>query len=162
VITTDHLSVERARAIAAEARDLLAEHGVPGELVLTGGSSLPGLVTKGDIDLHLRVRSAEFAAAVERLQTVARIAHPEIWTPSFATFERVEPPVVGIAVTVRGSEHDVRFTTAWERLAGDGAAREEYNALKQAEDYEAAKSSFFDRISSTGDSIQPRDDRLRM
>jgi hypothetical protein len=146
VITTDRLSVERAHAIAEEVRDLLAEHGVPGDLVLTGGSSLPGLVTKGDIDLHLRVQGGEFAAAVERLRRVARVAHPEIWTASFATFERAEPPVAGIAVTVRGSEHDVRFTTAWERLTADRAAREEYNALKLAGDYEAAKSSFFDRI----------------
>lgn len=147
MLITDEALVRRARMIAGDVADLLREHGVAGELTLTGGSSLPGLLTKGDIDLHLRVSDADFPQAVERLRDVAAAAHPEIWTGSFATFERAEEPAVGIAVTVIGSEHDVRFTSAWAHLAEDSAAREEYNALKRSAPYEAAKSRFFDRIS---------------
>lgn len=143
---TDHASVRRALEIADLARELLAARGVPGELVLTGGSSLPGLLTKGDIDLHLRVPAAQFDVAVERLRLVAEAVRTDIWSSGFATFERSDEPVVGIAATVVGSEHDVRFTTGWARLAEDAVARGEYNALKTAGNDESAKSTFFDRF----------------
>jgi hypothetical protein len=148
MLTTDESSVERARAIAEVVRGLLRAHGVAGELTLTGGSSLPGLLTKGDIDLHLRVSAADFADVVERLRGVADAAHPEIWTDTFATFERIQEPIVGIAVTVVGSEHDTRFTSGWAHLAEHADAREEYNALKRRVEYEAEKSRFFDTISA--------------
>lgn len=148
VLTTDEASVERARAVASVFAELLGQHGVPGELTLTGGSSLPGLVTKGDIDLHLRVVAADFDDAVERLSEVADAAHPDIWTDSFATFERSHAPIVGVAVTVVGSEHDVRFTSGWAHLAAHPDAREEYNALKRRVDYEGEKSRFFDTLSA--------------
>jgi GrpB-like predicted nucleotidyltransferase (UPF0157 family) len=147
MLTTDDASVRRARAITETVSKLLEEHGVPGELTLTGGSSLPGLVTKGDIDLHLRVRRADFDRAVARLDAVAGAAHPEIWTSTFATFERTEEPSVGIAVTVSGCEHDIRFTSGWAHLRENPHAREAYNALKLTADYEGAKSRFFDTIS---------------
>ncbi|SFI20295.1 GrpB domain, predicted nucleotidyltransferase, UPF0157 family [Microbacterium saccharophilum] len=156
MFVTDAASVSRAHAIAATVRERLAAHAVPGELTLTGGSSLPGLLTKGDIDLHLRVRAGQFESAVERLRAVAGAVHPEIWTRTFATFERTDEPAVGIAVTVLGCEHDLRFTRGWARLAEDPDARDEYNALKRAEEYEDAKSQFFDRISRPGwDAAEP-------
>ena len=151
MFTTDEASVERAQGIAKVVSDLLEEQGVTGELRLTGGSSLPGLVTKGDIDLHLRVAAERFEDVVERLRGVADAAHPEIWTATFATFERTEEPSVGIAVTVIGCEHDTRFTTGWAHLAGDANARSEYNALKRTSQYDDAKSRFFDRISGSPD-----------
>ena len=52
---TTAATVERARAVFEVHRDRLREHGVPGELELTGGSSVAGLLTKGDIDLLRRV-----------------------------------------------------------------------------------------------------------
>lgn len=147
MFVTDDASVHRAQEIATATRELLEEHAVPGVLILTGGSSLPGLLTKGDIDLHLRVLTEEFAQAVERLHAVAAAVHPEMWTGTFATFERTDEPAVGIAVTVIGCEHDIRFTSGWACLAADAAARDEYNALKRAAEYEGAKSAFFDKIS---------------
>lgn len=149
--TTDEASVRRARSIADAMRKLLEEHAVPGELALTGGSSLPGLATKGDVDLHLRVSPSDFASAVTRLGEVADAARPEIWTRTFATFERADEPVVGIAVTVIGSEHDIRFTRGWAYLAEHADTRAEYNALKGDGDHEAAKSRFFDRLSTAAE-----------
>jgi alkanesulfonate monooxygenase SsuD/methylene tetrahydromethanopterin reductase-like flavin-dependent oxidoreductase (luciferase family)/GrpB-like predicted nucleotidyltransferase (UPF0157 family) len=143
-------SVAASRIILNEERRALAEAGVHGELTLTGGSSIPDLLTKGDIDLHLRVTAAKFADAVAGLRGMSdryQIVHPEIWTPWLAAFERVSGPPVGIAITVVGSEHDRRFVNSWERLGADPAARREYNALKRrAPDYETEKSAFFDRI----------------
>lgn len=87
-----------------------------GELVLTGGSSVPGALTVGDIDLHLRVDPHEFAESVARLREVYDPVHLEIWTDSLATFA-VSGEAVGIAVTLVGSEHDRRKSDFFNSLA---------------------------------------------
>lgn len=119
-----------------------------GELVLTGGSSVPGALTVGDIDLHLRVEPEQFAASVARMGEVYDPVHLEIWTESLATFA-VSGEAVGIAVTPVGSEHDRRFAEAWVRLRTDPTLLEGYNRMKRdhADDgdaeYLAAKADFF-------------------
>ena len=80
------------------------------ELVLTGGSSVPGALTKGDVDLHLRVDPAGFAECVPALRGAYDVVHPEIWQDTLATFEVPGAPLpTGVAVTPVGSAHDVRF-----------------------------------------------------
>jgi GrpB-like predicted nucleotidyltransferase (UPF0157 family) len=130
--------------VRAELAPLLPAH----ELLLTGGSSVPGALTKGDVDLHLRVAPADFAAAVAVLRTRYAVVHPEIWQPTLATFTVDAALPTGIAVTPAGSEHDVRFRVSWQRLAADPAALRAYNAMKQsgAGEYEHRKSAFFDRL----------------
>ena len=137
---------DRALAILAVERERLAGLG---ELVLVGGSSVPGALTRGDVDLHLRVPPADFAAVVERLRSLYAVVHPEIWGPTLATFDVPAELPAGLAATPAGSEHDVRFTRTWQLLAADPALLAEYNATKQtATDYEPAKSAFFDRLLS--------------
>ena len=121
-------TVAGARTELEAMRIELNRAGVPGQLVLTGGSSIEGLWTKGDIDLHLRVTTQGFQTACALLPDLIPIAHPGIWTPWFAVFERPRPPL-GIAVTVIGSEHDIRFVRSWQRLAGDPDARRRYNKI---------------------------------
>jgi GrpB protein len=123
---------------------LLAGH----ELVLTGGSSVPGALTKGDIDLHLRVAPADFGTTVAALRTIYAVAHPEIWQSTLATFTVEAELPTGLAVTPAGSEHDLRFRRTWELLAADRELLAEYNAVKLSGggDYETRKSAFFDRL----------------
>jgi hypothetical protein len=122
-----------------------------GQLVLTGGSSVPGALTVGDIDLHLRVDQGEFAQSVQRLRDIYDVVHPEIWTDSLATFA-VSGEAVGIAVTPIGSEHDRRFSEAWRRLRSDSTALEAYNRMKRDHadeseaEYLAAKADFFNSL----------------
>jgi hypothetical protein len=136
--------------ILAAERERLRALGVEGELVLTGGSSVPGALTRGDVDLHLRVRPAGFAAAVAALRRTYEVVHPEIWQPTLATFAVPAALPAGLAVTPAGSEHDLRFTRSWQLLAADPALLAEHNAVKLAaaedEGYEAAKSAFFDKL----------------
>ena len=119
-----------------------------GDLVLTGGSSVPGALTVGDIDLHLRVDPAEFAASVALLREVYHPVHLEIWSESLATFA-IPGEHVGIAVTPIGSEHDRRFSEAWRRLRTDSTLLEAYNRMKRDHahdadaEYLAAKADFF-------------------
>lgn len=51
---------EQALSILHTQRRRLQSLGVEGELVLVGGSSVAGALTKGDVDLHLRVPTPAF------------------------------------------------------------------------------------------------------
>lgn len=141
-----------ARGIADEQAERLRSLVPDGELILTGGSSVHDALTRGDIDLHLRVPEPRFAAAVEALRTICDVARPEIWAGTLATFTDRDDPRVGIAVTPIGSAHDRRFVRSWERLREDAGALEAYNAMKRAHAggdraaYEREKAAFFDRL----------------
>jgi hypothetical protein len=137
-----------AYRILATVRAELAPVLPPHELVLTGGSSVPGALTKGDVDLHLRVAPAGFAAVVAALRDRYAVVRPEIWQPTLATFAVEAELPTGIAVTPVGGEHDVRFRVCWRRLAEDPGAVAAYNAMKLSGDgdYEDRKSAFFDRL----------------
>jgi hypothetical protein len=140
-----------ARAVLAVQRARLAVLGVPGELRLVGGSSVPGALTVGDVDLHLRVEQAAFATAVAVLREHYPVVHADIWGPTLATFEVPATVPAGLAVTPAGSEHDLRFTRTWLLLAADADLLAEHNAVKASaepggEEYERRKSELFDRV----------------
>ncbi len=144
-----------AREVLARVRDDLPE--VPGAVLeLTGGSSTPGALTGGDVDLHRRVPSEHFAPTVELLRGGHAVVHPEIWCETLATFAIADVPgvEVGLAVTPIDSIHDRHFRVAWERLRTDPAALAAYNAMKarhaaaDGETYDAAKAAFFAELTS--------------
>jgi GrpB-like predicted nucleotidyltransferase (UPF0157 family) len=144
--------ITAARAVLAAERARLAtllngEH----ELVLVGGSSVPAALTKGDVDLHLRVPAADFERTVAALRGVYPVVHAEIWQETLATFDVPAVLPAGVAVTPVGSEHDVRFRESWRLLAADPELVGAYNAMKlryrdRPEEYERHKSAFFDTI----------------
>jgi GrpB-like predicted nucleotidyltransferase (UPF0157 family) len=142
--------LDEARATCLWVRRRMAELDIDGEVVLTGGSSVPGALTRGDIDLHLRVPPESFDSAVDRLGTEYRAASLSAWAPSLAVFDVPASRPAGLAVTPAGSEHDLRFSRAWERLRTDPGLLEEYNDLKRTAigdpSYEDRKSAFFTRL----------------
>lgn len=132
-------------------RDRLATLGVPGEVVLVGGTSVPGALTLGDVDLHLRVpAAAEFSAVVALLRDSHPVLYPEAWAPTLAVFAVRAPVPAGLAVTPAGSEHDLRFTRSWQLLSADPALLSQYNAVKRSaartSAYSAEKSAFFEHL----------------
>ena len=143
--------VRRAAAILERERERIARIGIEGDLVLSGGSSVEGALTGGDVDLHLRVAAGDFADMVAALRGPYAVRRPEIWGPTLATFG-VPGEEVGIAVTPIGSVHDRRFLVAWQRLRQEPATLEAYNALKRRHRggdrvaYEAAKAAFFGNL----------------
>lgn len=147
--------IDTARAILQHERDRLAvllPH--PHELVLVGGSSLPQALTKGDVDLHLRVPVSAFPPVVTALSGIYEVVHPEIWQTTLATFAVEAALPAGMAVTPAGSEHDRRFTRSWQRLNADPALVLAYNDLKvrhrdDPDEYERQKSAFFDSLVSS-------------
>ncbi len=142
-----------ARAILAHERARLATllGGQDHELVLVGGSSLPDTLTQGDVDLHLRVSREDFGRTVEVLRGVHQVVHPRIWQETLATFAVEAALPTGVAVTPVGSEHDIRFSRGWQRLAADPGLVAAYNAMKvrcrdDPDEYERQKSLFFDMV----------------
>ena len=112
-----------------------------------------GALSRGDVDLHLRVAPLDFAATVEVLTGTYRPVHREIWQPTLATFEVAGDIDTGVAVTPAGSGHDIRFTISWARLSQEPDLLDRYNAMKRsstADDYEARKSWFFDELDADG------------
>ena len=139
----------QAERILREQKTILAEAGVPGMLELVGGTSVVGALTKGDVDLHLRVEPACFDEAVVAARRLFAVVHPAIWCSTLATFSVPAELPTGLAVTPLGSEHDLRFSRVWRLLAADPALVAEYNAVKRdapAAEYEKRKSAFFDRV----------------
>jgi hypothetical protein len=143
---------DEAAAVVDTERAALRSRGVPGELVWTGGSSVRGALTRGDVDLHLRVPPEQFARAVELVRRDHAVVHPEIWCATLATFVVDAPLPAGLAITPVGSEHDVRFTRTWQLLRADPALLAAHNQVKLEADaldagrYEDLKSDFFTRL----------------
>ena len=150
LVWSDDLLAE-ARRIRDDVESDLAAAGVRGELVLTGGLSIAGALTKGDVDLHLRVEPAAFADIVARLQRRYPVASPHAWAPTLAVFDVPAALPTGLAVTPKGSEHDDRFTSTWRALRDSPELLARYNDLKATSagtpGYERLKSNFFTALS---------------
>ena len=85
---------------------------LPGaELEHVGSTAIPGALTKGDLDVLVRVPAARFAATVATLRDLYTVHQPENWTPTYASF--VDPasadPPVGVQLVVAGSADDALF-----------------------------------------------------
>jgi GrpB-like predicted nucleotidyltransferase (UPF0157 family)/GNAT superfamily N-acetyltransferase len=103
--------------------------GIPVEHV--GATSLPDGLTKGDVDVNVRVHADQFDDVVAALSTRFEAAQPQNWTATFASFsdDRGGLPV-GIQVTVRGSDDDF-LVAARDRLRADAGLRRKYDRIKQ-------------------------------
>lgn len=149
LVASDGLLAE-ARRIRDDVEATLAALAVPGEVELTGGLSVPGALTRGDVDLHLRVNGDVFDSVVARLGQVLPVASPQAWAETLAVFGVPGPRATGLAVTPRHSEHDRRFRLAWEALRADPGLLARYNTVKSesvgTDDYEERKSRFFSAI----------------
>ena len=123
-----------------------------------GATSVPGALTKGDLDLLVRVPADRFGAAVTALEAEYAIHQPENWTPRFASFkEAPEGDVpVGLQVVVSGGESDRLFREWRDRLSRDPALLESYNELKsrhagdEPDAYVDAKARFIEAVIGGG------------
>lgn len=143
--------------VAVEAAETFAEHErrirerLPDvEIRHTGGTSVRGVLTGGDVDLHVRTGAESFPAARTVLSELYEPLYPEAWHSESAYFVAPDTePRVEIALTVVGSLDDLHHGEAWQRIAADPELIDEYNALKRAheggspDDYNAAKRAFF-------------------
>jgi GrpB-like predicted nucleotidyltransferase (UPF0157 family) len=142
------------RAAFAEHRRRVLELLPEAEVEHVGSTAIRGALTKGDLDLLVRVEPGDFDAAVAGLRGLYAVDQPENWTATFASFadpQAADPPV-GVQLAVAGSADDALFAPFRDALVGDPALLAEYNALKlrsDGEDYDRytdVKAEFVKRV----------------
>ena len=118
-----------------------------------GATTIPGAITKGDLDLLVRVPAGDFATARAALGGSYAVHQLENWTETFASFHAyARYPDVGIHLVVEDSAEDVLLRGSRDALLADPALRERYNALKREheggdpDEYWRAKSAFFESL----------------
>jgi GrpB-like predicted nucleotidyltransferase (UPF0157 family) len=119
-----------------------------------GATSTPGAITKGDLDVLVRVSPDEFDTAAGALAARFAIHQPENWTPSFASFtaEPREGIPVGVQLAAAGSRDDRQFTFLRDLLRDRPNLLERMNDLKRsfeggdAEAYWRAKQDLIESI----------------
>ncbi|AKU92133.1 metal-dependent phosphohydrolase [Vulgatibacter incomptus] len=132
-----------ATRIRAAIPDAILEH--------VGSTSIPGAITKGDMDLQVRVDPERFAAAEAALAKLYPRNTGSTRTESFAAFEEKGQPDVGIQLTAIGGPFDF-FHELRDRLRGDVVAFEAYQGLKTLYEgapmasWRAAKERFFEAL----------------
>jgi GrpB-like predicted nucleotidyltransferase (UPF0157 family) len=96
-----------------------------------GSTSVSGLLTKGDLDINIRVLRGDFAAAVDILKKMYNINQPENWAEGdYASFKSDRLKIdFGAQLTVKGSPHDF-FLKFRELLRNNPKFVEQYNQLK--------------------------------
>lgn len=98
-----------------------------------GSTAIPGALTKGDLDIQVRVSESIFKDATEKLKLHYKINHPEIWRDGFASFQNYANPEIpiGIQLTVKDSAYD-DFYKVRDLFTKDAQLLKKYNAMKRS------------------------------
>ena len=122
---------QRAEAAYERHRATLEKILPQAEIEHIGSTAIPGAITKGDLDILVRVSADDFATSEQLL--AARFARNEgsFRSDSFASFcdDAADPPL-GIQLVVGGSELD-DFTQFRDAMSADPHLLAEFNALKR-------------------------------
>ena len=113
-----------------------------------GSTAIPGSLTKGDLDIVVRVASANFDNASSVLEGMFARNTGSDRSHKFAAFlDSSTDPELGVQLVIAGSHVD--YFVAWRSLLeSDLQLRQEYDALKRAFDgksmdaYREAKAQF--------------------
>jgi GrpB-like predicted nucleotidyltransferase (UPF0157 family) len=122
------------------------------EVLHIGATAVPGCLTKGDLDIAVRVDRADFPAAQALLMERLSRNVGSTRTDEFAAFEDAHcSPHLGVQLTVKGGAFDI-FHHFVEALRADPVLVRRYNDLKQRfrdgpmADYRAAKDAFVGEV----------------
>jgi GrpB-like predicted nucleotidyltransferase (UPF0157 family) len=131
--------IKRADDIEAIARAAFERHRCEvvsllpyAEVEHVGATAVPGALTKGDVDLLVRVSGQDFAEATGILRTRYIVHQPHNWTRTLASFKASDAsePEVGVQLVVAGSDADGFFAPFRDALINNPALLAEYNELK--------------------------------
>jgi GrpB-like predicted nucleotidyltransferase (UPF0157 family) len=126
-----------------------------------GATAIRGALTKGDLDVLIRVEQGSFAQAIEALRTIFLVKQPENWDQHFASFgsDIGYAMPVGVQLVVQDSEADF-FIYVRDYLGSHPEALELYNRVKSeaadrgADEYWSAKNEVLTSIIA----LKPRPD----
>ena len=121
-----------------------------------GGTSIPGALTKGDVDIQIRASHKNITHIQKVMGVNYVVKNPEIWTDSFCVYKCEDVLPVDIIVVVENTEYDTHLK-AREILMENPLLLQEYNDLKitllktDVELYRKKKYEFFKRITNNID-----------
>lgn len=120
-----------------------------------GSTAIPNSLTKGDLDIQVRVSLEDFITAVEALSKLYEVNDGSVKTNEFRAFkDDTTSPPLGVQLTVVDSEFDF-FWKFRDVLLQNDQYRIEYNNLKKKfegkamEVYREAKNDFINKIKQT-------------
>lgn len=136
-------------------RDFIQELIPSADIQHVGSTAVPNSLTKGDLDIQVRVSELQFSKAVEALSAVYESNDGSIKTNEFRAFkDDARTPPLGIQLTVTGSVFDF-FWKIRDVLLQHERYKIEYDDLKREfegkdmESYREAKNEFFCKIMET-------------
>lgn len=115
-----------------------------------GGTSVAGLISKGDLDINIRLSQENFLSAIETLKGLYEINQLDNWTVGFASFKD-DSLDLGIQITIKGSADD-HFVFQREFLKAHPEKIVELNTLKKKfedkdmDEYRKEKGAFFESL----------------
>lgn len=127
------------------------------EIYHVGGTSVPGSLTKGDVDIQVIVNQEHFNSSKEVLVKHYNINEGSVSSDTFISFkDDARNPPLGIQLTVRNSSLDI-FWKITEVLRENENLRQQYDQIKQEfngesmEEYREAKARFLTDLMKTND-----------
>ena len=120
-----------------------------------GGTPIHGLLTKGDLDVNVRVSKDNFGKAVKILEGIYEINQPDNWTDTYASFKDDKNLEInfGVQLTVVSSAEDY-FIKQRDVLLQNPELVKELNHIKEScevkgesmDEYRKRKSEFFEML----------------
>ena len=115
-----------------------------------GATSVPGTITKGDLDINVRVQLEKFQDAIKILKGMYEINQLENWNEGFASFKD-DSRDLGVQLTVLGTPVDYfvaqreYFKTHPEKVIELNALKKEYEG-KGMDEYRKGKNTFLRQL----------------
>ena len=103
--------VERTRAAERQVETMLLRKFTDISIQAIGSSLWSGSLSKGDIDILVRVPADHFRRLVASLEDTTTTAQSENWSDSFASFKADRPHPFGIQVVTQDSIDDTQFSS---------------------------------------------------
>ena len=101
------------------------------EIEHVGATAVPGCLSKGDLDVVVRVARPEFDASVSVLDGVLRRSGRNAPTGEYVEYDAASEGIAAsVQLLVAGSDLDDRFRRLKAMLLADRAALADYNELK--------------------------------
>lgn len=145
--------VELANKIFEEEKAKLLQLLPYAEIQHIGSTSIHDSITKGDLDIVVRVPKEEFRIALEQLKSIYDINQPENWSDTFASFKDEKNLGIdfGAQLVIKDSKSD-DFTKLRDILRQNPELVQELNSIKMKyngksmADYRKEKADFFERL----------------
>ena len=141
---------EKADRLFAEQKQRILKIVPTADVQHVGGTSVPDLLTKGDLDINVRVNQADFRHTHEGLEKIYEINQHKNWTHTFESYKDDDSfeLSLGVQLTQIDSDDD-DFIKHRDRLLRDKNLVNRFNELKKEFEgkdmvsYREAKAKFF-------------------